>query len=427
MAEDRIKVLWLCNIMPGFIATKLGMPGTNKEGWIAGMASVVRSHSDIELAFAFPCTEVGMKGKLSDISYYGFVEDGEHPENYDENLEKQLVGICEDYGPEVIHCFGTEYPHTLALLKNEELSKKAIVHLQGIMELYADSYYSDLPENVINRRTLRDVLRRDSIIQQKNKYLARAGFEKEVLSLASNVGGRTDFDHDYAVSVNPDVHYYKLGETLREQFYNGKWNIDKVVKNTIFVSQGNYPLKGVHFALQAVGKLKEKYPDIRLYVAGDNVTRYETLKDKIKLSSYGKYLRDLIKQYSLEGHVSFVGQKSADEMKELYLKSHVFLVPSVLENSPNSLGEAMMMGMPIVSARVGGIPSMADDSQVLLYKYNDVNQMAESIDRILSDSQLATALGERGLARGMVNHGKESNYAAMLEIYRTIADKHSEN
>lgn len=421
MAENKIRVLWLCNLMPGFIAKALGLPGTNKEGWIAGMSSVVRSHNDIELAFAFPCNQAGMQGRIKDISYYGFLEDGDHPESYDDRLEEQLVKICEEYNPQVIHCFGTEYPHTLALVRNERLSKISVIHLQGIMEHYANAYYSDLPEKVINRRTFRDIIRKDSIVQQKEKYLARAKFEKEVLKLACNVCGRTDFDREYALSVNPKVNYYKLGETLREQFYTGKWDIDKAKKNTIFVSQGNYPLKGVHFAIRSVGKLKKKYPDIKMYVSGDNVTRFETLKEKIKLSSYGKYLRDLIHENDLSDNVFFVGQKDADEMKQLYLESNLFLVSSVLENSPNSLGEAMMLGMPVVSARVGGIPSMVTDEQVLLYEYNDVDQMADCIDKILSDGEFAVRLGESGQARGEINHGKESNYQAMLEIYKTIS------
>lgn len=421
MAENRLRVLWLCNLMPGFIAEKLGRPGTNKEGWIAGMATVVRSHSDIELAFAFPCKEENIKGQIDDISYFGFVEDGNHPESYDVSLETQLLKICDEYDPAVIHCFGTEYPHTLALLKNERLCRMSVIHLQGIMELYAESYYSGLPEYVINRRTFRDILRKDSIVEQKKKYQARARFENEVLRLASNVCGRTAFDQDYAKAVNPSVNYYKLGETLRPQFYDGRWNIEDMTRNTIFVSQGNYPLKGIHFALQAVGKLKSKYPDIRLYVSGDNVTRYESFKDKIKISSYGKYLRQLIKHYGLRDSVFFVGQKNADEMKELYKSSHLFLVPSVLENSPNSLGEAMMMGMPIVSARVGGVPSMVTDEQVLFYEYDDVDGLAERIDRVLSDDELAMKLGEQAYSRGLINHGQEFNYQAMLDIYRKIA------
>lgn len=417
---SKIRCLWLCNIMPQFIAKSLGIVGTNKEGWIAGMAAVVRSHNDMELAFAFPYSE-NIEGKADGIAYYGFVTDSSHPEKYDERLEEQLKVICDKFEPQVIHCFGTEYPHTLALVKNEALSPIAVIHLQGIMELYAEAYYSGLPEYVIKRKTFRDRLRRDSIEEQKAKYISRARFEKEVLKLSKNVCGRTDFDKAYALSVNPKVNYYKLGETLREQFYEGQWDINKVTRHSIFVSQGNYPLKGVHFAIEAVGKLVSKYPDIKLYVSGDSITRFETLKDKIKISSYGKYLRELVERYNVKDNVFFVGQKDADSMKEMFLDCNLFLVPSRLENSPNSLGEAMLLGVPVVSANVGGISSMATDQEVLFYTWDDSDQLTVMIEKVFNDTNRALELGRRGQERGRINHNKEGNYMAMLEMYQAIA------
>ncbi len=417
---NKIKCLWLCNIMPLFVAKSLGIGGTNKEGWIAGMASVVRSHDDMELAFAFPFAE-SIEGKADGMSYYGFVSDSAHPENYDESLEKQLREICDKYAPDVIHCFGTEYPHTLALLKCETLASKAVIHLQGIMELYADAYYAGLPEYVINRKTFRDRLRTDSISEQKAKYMSRANFEKEVLALAQNVCGRTDFDRDYALSVNDKIHYFKLGETLRSQFYEGEWTSEGAKAHSIFVSQGNYPLKGVHFAIEAVGKLKSKYPDIKLYVSGDNVTRFASLKEKIKISSYGKYLRELMKIFDLEENVFFVGQKNADDMKKLFLESSLFLVPSRLENSPNSLGEAMLLGVPCIAARVGGIPSMASANEVLMYEWDNVSELAELIDTVLGNPDFASSLGKKGMVRGHQNHSREDNYNAMLGMYQEIS------
>ena len=422
----KIKCLWLCNIMPLFVAKSLGKDGTNKEGWIAGMAAVVSDHDDMELAFAFPYTE-SIEGTADGMKYYGFVSDSTHPENYDAKLELQLSQICSKYNPDVIHCFGTEYPHTLALLKNDALASKAIIHLQGIMELYADAYYSGLPDCVINRRTFRDWLRHDSIKEQKAKYISRASFEKEVLRLAKNVCGRTDFDRDYAMSVNSIIQYYKLGETLRPQFYEGEWKPDNAKPRSIFVSQGNYPLKGVHFAIEAVGKLKDKYPDIKLYVSGDNITRFATLKDKIKISSYGKYLLELIKKYKLKDNVFFVGQKDADSMKTLFLESSLFLVPSRLENSPNSLGEAMLLGVPCVSARVGGIPSMASDEEVIMYDWDNASMLADSIDRLFGSVKEAAKLGQKGRERGQKNHGREDNYNAMLEMYKSVAQANVDN
>ena len=64
-------------------------------------------------------------------------------------------------------------------------------------------------------------------------------------------------------------------------------------------------------------------------------------------------------------------------MKEAYLKSHVFACPSALENSPNSLGEAMLLGLPCVAARTGGIPDMAEDgTSAFVFEKGDVHGLA---------------------------------------------------
>ena len=50
-------------------------------------------------------------------------------------------------------------------------------------------------------------------------------------------------------------------------------------------------------------------------------------------------------------------------MKDRFLKSHMYLCPSAIENSPNSLGEAMLLGVPCVAADVGGISSIFENGK----------------------------------------------------------------
>ena len=116
--EKKIKVLWLCNLMPSFAGEATGVKGTNKEGWISGMYGEVKKHDDISLAVAFP-SDKESKGNALGFAYYSFAEDSEHPENLNETLTKSLRKICDDFKPDVIHCFGTEYAHTRALLEDD--------------------------------------------------------------------------------------------------------------------------------------------------------------------------------------------------------------------------------------------------------------------------------------------------------------------
>lgn len=440
-----MKILWLCNIMLPQIAEVLGKEVNNKEGWLSGLSQVILSHkeeNEIELAVAFPFAdrhELGdkkfLKGKVADsgLVYYGFYEDVRNPERCSKGLsllELSIVleEILEDYKPDILHCFGTEYPHTEAVSIIYE-SQKTLVGIQGLCSLCAEAYYADLPKNVINRVTFRDFVKKDSIKQQRHKFQLRGESEIRAIVLGENYSGRTAWDKQAICENNPDANYFFMNETLRSNFYQGEWSEDKCIKHSIFVSQGDYPLKGLHYMLIAMGELKEKYPDVKLYVAGNSLVRYETLKDKIKISSYGKYLRELIKEYRLENMVEFTGRLTAEQMKDRFLKSNVFVCCSSLENSPNSLGEAMILGCPCVTSDVGGITSIFDSNDGFFYEgyrnnredlTGNAHRLAEAVDRAFSDKEEVEKRRLNAREHALKTHDPENNYKRLLEIYQGI-------
>lgn len=363
-----MKVLWLCNIALPVIARQLHLEASNKEGWLSGLAAALleRRHTNgIELSVAFPMqgNEFPEGQEIASMRCYGFAEDVVCPEKYDENLEHTLKKIVDKVRPDIVHCFGTEYPHTLAMCRIFPDKERVLVGLQGLCTLYAEAYFADLPESVVSSVTFRDWLKRDSLRQQQEKFVLRGNMERESISLAGNVTGRTKWDRESAAKWNPHARYHSMNETLRPEFYGPVWTEEGCIPHSIFVSQGDYPLKGLHYLLLAMPGILAKYPDARAYVAGNSLVGCRTLKQRVKISAYGRYLRKLLRDGGLEEKVVFLGKMSAEQMRDRYLKSSLFLCPSALENSPNSLGEAMLLGMPCVSAAVGGIPSIFTDGE----------------------------------------------------------------
>ena len=245
--------------------------------------------------------------------------------------------------------------------------------------------------------------------------------EREILSGCAHVAGRTRFDREGTLAINPDLTWHRLNETMRACFYEGRWDRKSCRSFEIFVSQGDYPLKGFHYLLLAMEEILREFPQAHIRVAGIRITGYDTLKEKLKISGYGNYLRKLMKEKGLTEKVTVLGNLTDTQMKEAYLNSHVFVCPSSLENSPNSLGEAMLLGVPCVASLTGGIPDMAEDGRsALFFKKGNVHELAGCICRIFRNDGLAESLSGQARIRGRQNHDGDANYARMLEIYREI-------
>ena len=434
-----MRILWLCNIMLPAIAEKLHLESSVKEGWLTGLLSQIIAEgeqSGIQLGIAFPANEnlaeyhdVFVWNKVP-VSCYGFYENTNAPESYQPHLESRFDDILREFKPDVVHVFGTEYPHTLAMAKAVNEPKRLLIGMQGLISIYGDEYYAGLPKSVVMRRTFRDIIRKDSLVQQKNKFIKRGKNELRAIQITGNVTGRTAFDKGYCEKVNPDAVYHFMNETMRPCFYEGKWSYDTCVKHQIFYSQADYPIKGLHFVLEALPAILEKYPDTKVIVAGNNIVRGNGLKDIIKLSSYGKYLKSLIRKNGLKDKIAFLGKLSAEEMKQKYLESHIFLCASTLENSPNSVAEAMLLGVPVVAGAVGGIPSMVDNREDgILFKGEDAKALAEAVTGLWDSERDGFAgsetkrISHEGALRAKKAHDPGTNFNRLLEIYREIAER----
>ena len=442
------------------IGEALGLPYSNREGWLSGIYGRIceesrgsagaggkgrdakgggvegkdaeirekkkmRSSGEIEETQLENSGALGKDGKIrledSGALCYAFAENLAAPEMYDERLEVRFREIIADFRPDMVHIFGTEFPHTLAMVRSFGKPERTLIGIQGLCFACAKAYMADLPKEVISRKTFRDWLKKDGILQQQEKFRIRGEREKEALKGVLHITGRTDFDREETEKINREARYHFMNETMRAPFYSGSWNRESCGPFRIFLSQGDYPLKGFHYVLKAMPEILAHYPEACVYVAGNSVIENRTIKDKIKISSYGKYLLELIESLGLEGHVNILGRLSAEEMKQELLKSSLFICASSLENSPNSMGEAMLLGVPVVAARTGGIPSMLEDGKEgLLYEAGNVKQLAECVFKIWEETEETMRRAQEAKARALDAHNGDKNYKRLLEIYREI-------
>lgn len=400
------------------VCNELGLKQPVMGGWIYSSAVRLKmSVTNLELAVASVYSGSKQRKMVKDgITYYLLPSNGDNTK-YHKKLEFLWQNVISDFKPNLVHLHGTELAHGLALLRGCP-EVKTVVSIQGLVSIIYKYYFSGISKwQILKNITFRDVLKFDNIFQQKNKFYKRGQIEKEIISRTHHVIGRTSWDMAHCFAINPFIQYHFCNEILRDEFYKHKWSYEKCEKHSIFLSQGGYPIKGLHKVIEALPYVLKKYSDTIVYVAGEDITSNKTFKHKIKRTGYGKYIKRLIIKYNLEDKIVFKGFLNEREICNQYLQSNLFICPSSIENSPNSLGEAQLMGVPCLASYVGGVPDMMKGAEKNLYRYEETEMMADKIcsifDRNLFDnSSIAKSAYER--------HNRKKNVLQIIDIYNKI-------
>lgn len=328
--------------------------------------------------------------------------------------------VLADFAPDLLHAEGTEMAYTGRFLRSWK--GRNVVSLQGVLNGYEPHEYGglNLGELALSLNPRLMLVAAAMTAAKQLQFKPRLKLEARSLALAQNLIGRTEWDRAQAFALNPTAPYFTVNRILRPPFHGDPWDIASARRHTLFVGAAYQARKGAHFVLQAVAQLKALYPDIRVEFAGES-PEPRGLRDWKRQVGYTAYLRHLITTLGLKDRVSFTGVLSADQMAQKMRASHAFILSSIIENSPNSLGEAMMLGVPTISAHAGGAPDMAEDGrEALFYRPEDAQMLAWRIRQIFESDALAKTLGTAARKRALKTHDPAENRDRLLAAYRAI-------
>lgn len=412
-----MRILWLCNLAPGLVR------GNTGGLWMDHVLGDLQKRSDMTIHILYRGEEA--PGERNGVTYAAFREP--KPQIYMPELETRFAETLKAFQPDVIHIWGTEYGHTLAMVNAAEKAGRlntVVVSIQGLCSVIARHYLEGIPCAVRKRWTFRDLLRRDNLLCQAKTFARRGELERQALGKVRHILGRTQWDMACTYAINPQRVYHPCGETLREEFYGDVWRYETCRKHRIFASSADYPVKGFHYLLEAFRDVLKDYPDATLAVAGNSFFTVSPLRR----TSYQSYLAELATEYGVADKVEFLGSLSAREMKRAYLEANVFALSSTIENSPNSLGEAMLLGVPSVAADVGGVADMMDHGKEgYICQPTAPYMLAHHICRIFRMEEDAENLGSAARAHAQKTHDPENNLAALLRIYEEVIGEAGRN
>jgi len=418
-----MKILWLTNIPLPEASKLINGDSLPYGGWLDGASESLSAVNNISLSIVFPVHDKRpiriLKGEK--IVFYTFSPaKNKHKEHLFQEVQfEEILNIVE---PDIVHIYGTEFPHTLAMIKKcNSKNIKSIISIQGLVSVYAKHYLPSIPPKFQNRFTFKEFIKQDNLEQQRRKFVARGKCEIEAIKKTKNIIGRTTWDRACTLQINKDVHYHFCNETLRNEFYEHEWSFDNCEKHSIFISQGSYPIKGLHFMLEAMPLILNRFPDAKLYIAGPNFVKSDTVEDKLRMSSYGKFIQEIIRKNHLMDKIEFTGILNENQMCKKYLSVNVFVCPSAIENSPNSLGEAMILGVPCVASDVGGVTDMMKHREDgFVYQVDAPYMLAYYVGEIFDNNESTSIFGKNAREHALKTHDKEINLERLLSIYSEV-------
>jgi glycosyltransferase involved in cell wall biosynthesis len=199
---------------------------------------------------------------------------------------------------------------------------------------------------------------------------------------------------------NPiDTHIYRSGD---KQTARKNLGLPEDKRLILFVSQRvTNKNKGMDYLIDACRQLKD----------------YE-------LVILGGHAEEVVDQLPLKAHpLGYVNDER--RIVEIYQAVDVFVLPSLSENLPNTIMEAMACGVPCVGFKVGGIPEEIDHKRNgYVAEYRDSDDLARGIRWILSEADY-DQLSQEAVRKVAHSYSQQSVAISYLDVYhQAMAFKH---
>jgi len=418
-----MKVLWL-SPTPGLLHESEGTGGYGGSGWVGALQHLFLSaNTGNTLGIVFP-SEVASKPTIQDeVHYYPILKNsksrigkifhyygGYKQIDYNEYAE-DIQGVIKEFNPDVIHLFGIENPFA-TILGNTD--KPVVVHLQGLLGPYDNAFF---PVGANSNSfswppTIREWVWRNGYQFAKKELHTLALREAELIKRVRFFMGRTSFDFQVSQLLSPSSRYYKVNEALRPSFYqnagqwrcsNNKFIITSTISGTVY--------KGLDLILKTAALLKKETTiDFEWHVIGIG-----------EASSLVPFFEHFLSIKSRDVNVKYKGVLTAEQITDHNLASSLYVHPSYIDNSPNSICEAQLLGMPVIATNVGGVSSLIDHkNNGILVPANAPYELAYWIKELHENIRLALSIGRNATETALVRHNKDSIIHDLFAAYNSI-------
>lgn len=271
-------------------------------------------------------------------------------------MRKFVNGIADQY--DLLHIHGIEQQYHVM---GADVNIPKVLSAQGFVTEYS-KYLAKKPE-------------------YKHVSWAVAGYyEKRYASTVKHFICRTDWDKSVIRQLQPRAVIHHNWELMRPEFYRAIEPVAGRQPNAMLFVGGLNNMKGIREALRALNRLRQHLP-VRLIVTG-----YGTKPALMAM------VNELALPNVREEDVEHRGMLTAAELWDAYHEVFCLLHPSYIDNSPNSVCEAQLAGLPVVASEVGGVSSLVEHRQTGLLTSLDPADIAQAVETLWNDPVLGQTL-----------------------------------
>src|ERR1035437_2113459 len=327
-------------------------------------------------------------------------------------INSYITNVINDFEPDIIQIFGSESP--LGLIVRQQ-KKPVIIHIQGYLFVWQGKWFTGISRwEQFRYASLKDLLLMRGCYNDFFTFRKKVKMEAIIIKNCNYFMGRTNFDKRIASLISPGSEYFHCEEFIRKDFFDKHWHFP--LQNDIIcvsILKGT-SYKGIDLLVEVLLILK----------------KYSTLSFKFKIcgaSENDEIIRIIKKKYKKEinfRNIEFLGKLTADDLVKQLCNSNFYVHPSYIENSPNSICEAMALGMPIIATNVGGVSTLIeDDLEGILVQEGEPYSLAGAIVELTNNYERAKTLGSNARTKAFKRHEPAAIIDSLLKIYDTITNK----
>lgn len=302
---------------------------------------------------------------------------------------RQIAELIRKEGFQIIHCHGSRANMMGAIVrKMAKVPVVTTVHSDYRLD-YLGRPLHHLTFGTINTIALRFLDYYIGVSEAMAELLITRGFDPQrMFSIYNGV--------DFSTPRNP----------MDREAYFDAIGLKREKDSVVFgIAARISPVKDMGTLVRAFAKTVAVYPNVRLVIAGDGEQAEE--------------LKALAKELCPPDTVLFAGWIS--DVDSFYHALDVNMLTSLSETFPYALTEGARMHCATIASRVGGIPYLIDDEiNGMLFPAQDVEALAERMQRLAGNQALRELLGQRLYQKTKEQFSVEATVCRQVELYETI-------